>query len=234
MIKKVASLGFVVVAPDTGNCNFHQDDIIQGIDWVKSNASLHEALQHVDWRRAGIFGHSFGSAHAMEGVAKVLRESPEEYPHLKALYASHGFSMHIAQYITVPTLFTNERGPRGRKGRASFSNSPARNKVMFHIEGAGHMEPAQGGRETPFAAHFLGCHVADLQSSCGHIYGENADLCTTYTMSQCEVVENGGESSTPGQVEYSRSRQLASGAASPPSSLSDQFDAGGTKAAQGR
>jgi len=182
LLKSVASLGFVIVAPKTGCCNDHGKDILHALDWSRSNASLHKALGHVDWSRAGIFGHSFGSAWASSAVREA-EQSPDVY-NVKAAVFSHGG--HSASGITVPSMFTSGRG--GGAGEDMFDSSPAEYKVFAIAQGAGHMEPIQGGRLNPFDAHFFGCHVAQKQTSCDKIYGDADDsLCKANPMDVCKV-----------------------------------------------
>merc|ERR1719453_1383341 len=77
-----------------------------------------------------------------------------------------------------------------RFGRQYFWKSPAAYKVYAAVAGGRHMEPNEGGRLNPFAAHFLGCHVADLQESCEMVYGNGPDtVCRANKMSNCEVVK---------------------------------------------
>lgn len=184
--KSVASLGFIIVAPKTGDCNSHGEDILHALDWCRSNSSLHEALGHVDWTRAGIYGHSFGSAWA-SSAAREAEQQPDVYG-VKAALFSHGG--HDASGITVPSMFTSGRG--GGAGQDMFDSSPAQYKVFAIAQGAGHMEPIQGGRLNPFDAHFFGCHVADSQTSCDKIYGDGDDsICKATAMDTCQVVQPG-------------------------------------------
>merc|ERR1712139_693418 len=56
--------------------------------------------------------------------------------------------------------------------------------------------PATWGALNPFDAHFLGCHVADLQTSCNKIYGTGqGTICKANSMTLCQVV--GGASPSP-------------------------------------
>merc|ERR1712139_694889 len=56
--------------------------------------------------------------------------------------------------------------------------------------------PATNGALNPFDAHFLGCHVADLQTSCNKIYGTGqGTICKANSMTLCQVV--GGSSPSP-------------------------------------
>merc|ERR1719272_1250728 len=58
------------------------------------------------------------------------------------------------------------------------------------------MYPATNGALNPFDAHFLGCHVADLQTSCDKIYGTGqGTICKANSMTLCQVV--GGASPSP-------------------------------------
>lgn len=182
--KSVASLGFIIVAPKTGCCNDAGNDILHALEWCRSNASLHEALGHVDWTRAGLYGHSFGSAWASSAAREAV-QSPDRY-HVKAAVFSHGG--HNAANITIPSMFTSGRG--GGAGQDMFDSSPATHKVFAIAKGAGHMEPIQGGRLNAFDGHFFGCHVAELQSSCDKIYGDGADsICKVQPMDACQVVQ---------------------------------------------
>lgn len=182
--KAVASLGFIIVAPKTGCCNSAGDDMLGALAWSRSNASLHKALGHVDWTRAGIYGHSFGSAWATDAVRKAEKQ-PDVY-NVKAALFSHGG--HNASAITVPSMFTSGRG--GGAGTDMFDSSPAKFKVYAVAKGAGHMEPIQGRRLNGFDGHFLGCHVAGLQTSCAKIYGDGPDsICKAQPMDACKVVQ---------------------------------------------
>jgi len=186
--KNVASLGFIIVAPKTGCCNNHGDDIVHSLDWTRGNfsqnATLHKALAHVDWTRAGIFGHSFGSAWATDAVRKAQKQ-PDVF-NVKAALFSHGG--HDASGITVPSMFTSGRG--GGADQGMFDSSPAKYKVFAVAKGAGHMEPIQGGRMNPYDAHFFGCHVAELKSSCDVIYGNgNNSICKAQAYDACQVVQ---------------------------------------------
>merc|ERR1712151_1342253 len=73
-------------------------------------------------------------------------------------------------------------------------------KILAQVQGAQHMEPESPGRLNPFDAHFLGCHVAGLQTSCDKVYGNGADtLCKANKMTTCQI-EKGpspGPSPTP-------------------------------------
>merc|ERR1711877_92254 len=57
------------------------------------------------------------------------------------------------------------------------------------------MYPATNGALNPWDAHFLGCHVADLQNSCVKIYGSGPQsICKGNSMTQCQVI---GSSPSP-------------------------------------
>jgi len=52
------------------------------------------------------------------------------------------------------------------------------------------MEPLINGRLNPFDAHFLGCHLAGLDSSCTKVYGDaSTDMCQANTMALCEFTK---------------------------------------------
>jgi len=173
------------VAPGTGNCNDHWEDILGAMEWSRTNSSLHEALSHVDWSREAIIGHSFGSAHGL-AAAKFALDNPEQYS-VKAVVASHGHN-DCASEITIPAMFTSGHEDRRSQMLSAFQSCPATHKVYAVASGAGHMEPTHGGRLNPFDAHFLGCHAAGLQSSCNKIYGNSEDtICNAYVQS-CVVV----------------------------------------------
>lgn len=185
LLNSIASLGFVVVAPVNGNCPEHWKDILYALDGSKGNTSLHKALNQVDWKRTGILGHSFGGAHGMAAATEAVK-NPDQHVPVKAVVASHGFS--DAANLTIPSMFTSGHEDRRGKAHGAFKACPAKRKVFAVVEGAGHMEPMHGGRLNPFDAHFLGCHVADLHSSCDKIYGDSdGSICRANVMSACEV-----------------------------------------------
>merc|ERR1719456_1747680 len=94
----IASLGFVVVAAATWPCDKSQWDILYAIEWSKTNSSLHPALAHVDWSRAGVFGFSYGGHRAMWAAER----DPARF-NIKAVVALHGFS----GGTTMPTMFVS-------------------------------------------------------------------------------------------------------------------------------
>jgi len=187
--------GIVVVKAATGNCNDHWRDILGALDWSQGNLSskLHEALDHVDWSSQGIFGHSFGAAHGMAAAAYAA-EHPGKW-NIKALVASHGASAGAAANLTMPSMFCSGGEDRRSKNRQAFNACPSKYKVFAEVNGARHMEPAGAGRLNPFDAHFLGCHVANLTTSCDKIYGNAPDsIChageaLNYTMKACDIVQ---------------------------------------------
>merc|ERR1712007_383473 len=122
-------------------------------------------------------------------VAEALKE-PEKHG-VKAGVDSHGYlhpQLNRTATITVPMMYvTGNEDIRGRLCE-EYETSPGLPKVLAMVDGAGHYEPSQDGRLNPFHAHFLGCHVADLQHSCAQIYGKGANsLCKANKMHICEI-----------------------------------------------
>jgi poly(3-hydroxybutyrate) depolymerase len=192
LVESVASLGFVVVAPATsgGKCDDnHYKDMLHALEGSKAKPSLHEALAHVDWNRSAIFGHSMGGFATILAAAEAMKD-PAKY-NVKAIVASHGYigdATKEAATITIPAMFTT--GTEDHRGavKGQFDATPGRPKVLAEVEGAVHMEPAINGRLNPFDAHFLGCHVAGLQTSCDKVYGGGADdMCQANTMTLCQI-----------------------------------------------
>jgi dienelactone hydrolase len=198
LTESVASLGIVVVAPATsaGKCDDnHWKDMLHALEYSKSNPSVHEALQHVDWDKVGIMGHSMGGFGSLNGAADVLT-NPSSYSFsLKAMLDSHGYSGDYeepASKITIPAMFTtgSEDGRGALKG--AFDTVKSESKVLAEVQGADHMYPLTNGSLNPWDAHFIGCHVADLQDSCDKIYGSGSDsICQGQAMAQCETVGSG-------------------------------------------
>lgn len=126
---------------------------------------------------------------------------PDRY-NVKAVLASHGFlgdGNDAASKITVPAMFTT--GTEDRRGavKAQFDACPGRPKVLAEVKGAQHMEPMSPGRLNPFDAHFLGCHVIGLQTSCNKVYGKaNTDMCKANAMTTCQITSGPGPSPAPG------------------------------------
>merc|ERR1712216_129798 len=174
-------MGFVVVAPLTGSCDGHGQDIQEAISKTKSEPPLHPGLAYVDWDRGAIFGHSFGGDHAAGAVTWA--------PWLKAVVVSHSFEYgkNIAK-ITTPVMCMSGSNDR-RADRAMlplYKICKADHKVYASVTGGGHMEPAQEGRLNKYAAHFLACHVRDLQTSCDKVYGNAEDsMCKQVDTSIC-------------------------------------------------
>jgi hypothetical protein len=195
LIESVASLGMVVVAPATsaGKCDEnHWKDMLHAIEGSKAEPSLHSALAHVDWTRVGIMGHSMGGYASLNAAADVAT-NPSQYSFsLKAMLDSHGYIGdfdQIAPKITIPAMFTTGTEDRAEHLKGAFDLVNSENKVMAQVTGADHMYPATNGALNPWDAHFMGCHVADLESSCTQIYGSGADsICKGNSMTQCEVV----------------------------------------------
>lgn len=199
LIESVSSLGIVVVAPATsgGKCDDnHWKDMLHAIEGSKAKTSLHTALQHVDWTRVGIMGHSMGGYASLLGTADVLT-NPSSYTfELKAMLDSHGYIgdyANIAPKINIPAMFTTGTEDHQNHLKGAFDLATSEAKVLAEVTGADHMFPLTNGALNPFDAHFMGCHVADLQASCDKIYGQGADtICQANSMTLCEVV--GGKS----------------------------------------
>lgn len=188
----VSSLGMVVVAPATsgGACD-ESDDMLHAIAGSKAKPSLHEALEHVDWSRAGIIGHSMGGASAITATPKALAQ-PDVY-NVKAVVISHPFKDDASKNtskITIPAMFVTGTEDHRGNVQKDFEACPGRPKVFAEIEGAEHMEPLSPGRLNPFDAHFLGCHVAGLNASCDKVFGSASDdMCKANNMTACQIVK---------------------------------------------
>lgn len=195
LIESVASLGIVVVAPATsaGKCDDnHWKDMLHAIEGSKAKTSLHAALEHVDWTKVGIMGHSMGGYGSLNGAADVA-ENPSKYSFsLKAMLDSHGYIgeyAEIAPKIHIPAMFTTGTEDRASRLKGAFDAVSSETKVLAQVTGADHMYPLTNGALNPWDAHFLGCHVADLQNSCNKIYGTGSDsICMGNSMTQCEVI----------------------------------------------
>merc|ERR1712176_1633051 len=146
--------------------------------------SLHKALGHVDWTRTAIFGHSMGGFASILATAKAL-EDPSRY-NVKAMVASHGYigdATAEAKKVTVPAMFTTGTEDRRGSVKGQYEACAGSPKVLAEVEGAEHMEPLINGRLNPFDAHFLGCHVLDLKTSCDKITGKGTnDMCQANKM----------------------------------------------------
>merc|ERR1712157_110943 len=96
-------------------------------------------------------------------------------------------------------MFTTGTEDHASRLKGAFDLASSKNKVLAQVAGADHMYPATNGALNPWNAHFLGCHVADLESSCIKIYGSGSDsICKGNSMTQCEVVGSPpGPSPTP-------------------------------------
>jgi dienelactone hydrolase len=199
LIESVSSLGIVVVAPGTsaGKCDDnHWKDMLHAIEGSKAKPSLHSALQHVDWTRVGIMGHSMGGYASLLASADVL-SNPSSYSFsLKAMLDSHGYIgdyASSAKKISIPAMFTTGTEDRQGQLKGAFDLVTSTNKVLAEVQGADHMFPLTNGALNPFDAHFLGCHVADLTASCDKIYGTQADsICKANDMALCDVEGSSG------------------------------------------
>jgi len=202
LIESVASLGIVVVAPATsgGKCDDnHWKDMLHAIEGSKAKPSLHPALQQVDWERVGIMGHSMGGFASLNGASDVAA-NPSKYSFtLKAMLDSHGY---IGEYasaaakIEIPAFFSTGSEDHASRLKGAFDAVKSTSKVLAEVQGADHMYPAENGALNPFDAHFLGCHVADLQTSCDKIYGTGqGTICKANSMTLCQIV--GGASPSP-------------------------------------
>lgn len=204
LIKSVASLGIVVVAPATsgGKCDDHHwQDMLHALDGSKSKKSLHKALDHVDWNQTGIMGHSMGGFASIFAAAAAMKE-PERY-HARAVLASHGYigdATASAKQITIPAMFTTGSEDHRQAVKGQFDACAGRPKVLAQVTGASHMEPMNPGRLNPFDAHFFGCHLASLKTSCDKVYGDGAgSMCKAQKMTVCDIVTDGpAPSPSPG------------------------------------
>merc|ERR1712190_652440 len=96
------------------------------------------------------------------------------------------------------TMFTTGTEDHGHRLKQQFELCKGYPKILAQVQGAQHMEAESPGRLNPFDAHFLGCHVAGLQSSCDKVYGNGADtLCKANTMTTCQIEKGPGPSPSP-------------------------------------
>jgi len=175
--------------------------MLHAIEGSKAKTSLHTALQHVDWAKVGIMGHSMGGYASLNGAADVAA-NPSKYSFsLKAMLDSHGYIGEYSQAapkIHIPAMFTTGTEDHTSRLKGAFDSVSSKNNVLAQVTGADHMYPATNGALNPWDAHFLGCHVADLSSSCGKIYGSGADsICKGNSMTQCQVIGSSPSPSPP-------------------------------------
>ena len=86
-----------------------------------------------------------------------------------------------------------------------FPKNGGRPKILFNIQGAGHLDPmfypgalGSKGRELIPGALFLACHVRDDKGACDRIYGANGKaICglgsslaypERFSLAECQVV----------------------------------------------
>jgi len=190
----VVKMGFVVISPLTQDCHGHGQDQLDAIQKAKSNPSLHPALAHVDWNRTAIFGHSFGGMHCSWKAYSSIA------PWLNAVVVSHGWYLGDASRIDIPIMYMSgsyDRNANSAMWPAYQDNKVAKYKVYAAVNGGGHMEPAQGGRLNRYAAHFLACHVQEMQESCDKVYGFGEDsMCNAVDASTCLRSDGPGFSPT--------------------------------------
>jgi len=181
---EVVKMGFVVISPLTHNCGGHGWDQVDAISKAKSNPSLHPALAHVDFSRTALFGHSFGGMH----VGWLAYRSV--VPWLNAVVVAHGWFLgEGASRIDIPVMFmsgSHDRNANSAAWPAYLDNRVAPYKVYASVNGGSHMEPAWGGRLNGYAAHFLACHVREMQASCDKVYGfGEQSMCNAVDTSAC-------------------------------------------------
>merc|ERR1711981_327814 len=107
----------------------------------------------------------------------------------KAVVVSHSFEYgkNIGK-ITIPVMCMSGSEDRmaNRGMLPQYEMCKADHKVYAAVQGGRHMEPAQGGRLNKYAAHFLACHVRELQTSCDIVYGFAEDnMCKAAPTSTC-------------------------------------------------
>jgi len=179
---EVVKMGFVVISPLTQDCMGHGNDQLDAISKAKSNPSLHPALAHVDWNSTALFGFSFGGMH----VSWVAYQENG----LKAAVVSHGWYLGAGSAnIDIPVMFmsgSHDHNANREMWPAYNNNKRAKHKVYAAVNGGTHMEPAHEGRLNRYAAHFLACHVREMQSSCDKVYGFGEDsMCNAVDTSTC-------------------------------------------------
>jgi pimeloyl-ACP methyl ester carboxylesterase len=164
--------------------------VLHVLDVAKANPSLHKSIPHIDWSRAALLGHSMGGNQIMAAAANANASY-----NLKAIVASHGVSDGAAGKLTMPAMFESSDDDRTvwpSRVKSAFDACPSRPKVFAQAKGRGHMEPEQDGVVNPFMAHFVGCEVAGLKTSCDKVYGSGPDsMChDTQNISSCVVTKS--------------------------------------------
>jgi len=142
-----------------------------------------------------------GGFASLNGAADVI-SNPSKYSFsLRAMLDSHGY---IGEYeasarkINIPAMFTTGSEDHAGRLKGAFDLVSSSSRVLAEVSGADHMFPATNGALNPFDAHFLGCHVAELESSCNKVYGTGAGtMCKANSMTLCNVVNGPGPSPVP-------------------------------------
>jgi dienelactone hydrolase len=110
--ESIASLGFVVVGlsqfnPKKSACTHEYQDQLHALAGSKADPSLHPALAHVDWSRAGVIGHSMGGFSSSMAAATPAHVAKFN---LKAAVLSHGA---VDQFQTCKNSSADNQCPNG-------------------------------------------------------------------------------------------------------------------------
>merc|ERR1712160_159325 len=93
-------------------------------------------------------------------------------------------------------MFTTGSEDHASRLTGAFDATPTKTKILAEATGADHMWPAENGSLNPFDAHFFGCHLLNLETSCNKVYGSGSDSLRKAGTSICKV-QNGGPTPSP-------------------------------------
>lgn len=194
----VASYGFIVVGPNSCpavNCltEFAADQLAT-IKACKENPSLHPALASANFDIVGVFGHSMGGMATLGSAGGLAGHNPAEY-NIKAAVSQHPCwdMTQLPGGVSIPIMFTaGSADIVCEDGCAEIDYAEVKTpKVLFNIEGAGHMEPTNLGknREDTAAALFFSCWLRG--ENCNEVYGSTGKrICSQIqggTLHECKV-----------------------------------------------
>jgi dienelactone hydrolase len=192
-LKELASLGFVVVAPNSGGYDGPNGACNARSEWRDLRYLLKFGKRHVrkligkhkfDWEWLGLWGYSMG------GKAVAMAAYHTTVP-VRAMMVSHG-ARH-SDRLRLPSLYLTARGDNSssppERMRQEFDRNQADSKVFVNFDHGGHERPITDGSMIPWMARFFACHLSSVQDACTVVYGSgNGSLCESNSFDECIAV----------------------------------------------
>lgn len=181
LLQSICSYGYIIAAPQScvhGVCTSFYLDMITTITTCKSKGDeLIPALIIADFTKIGVFGHSMGAISTLDIVGYSINAIDLGIMAGGILHGDNNDT--VSNLIQVPLIYftaSNDSLVDPVFVKQSYNVDPIQPKVYVEIEGSGHMEPSNQGknREDAYVAIWFDCILKQNSTACNHYFYDNS------------------------------------------------------------